>query len=943
MTINRKEPETVAPKGSRSQRKTTFRSRILLLGILAGLLPLCATFLTVKLAADSLQQEIARSLALLGAQEGKRLEMQQYALIHSQIRQKALDVAEDVAKYVQTHPGTSLSALLHDPKFRTLAVQPVGLIGETFLLDPHTKKILLHSQKELEGQDAAKIFPAHRKVLKDQLAGRRILEASLSGGEREAFSCHIVLVAAPARLPGGQQLMVGAFPSPGEVTQVLNQGHAIFRTAMNQTKALLSVRFHQFQQHFFLILAFFSLAIFVVSLLLIQRLTRDVAGLTQLAEAYNAGDLDYRIPDLVTDELAHLADTLNQMAASLRENTISRHEWENTFAIIPDLIMVMDTDQRLTRINQAAADYLGVSPDEPIGRPCREILSKPSEAEHFFAYLHEKPSKIKNREEFYWEDQGRTFFGTLSLLHSQEGRITGAVLVARDITAFKQMQRELAQASHFLNQVLEAAPLALAVVSRDGLFTHVNPQILVEYGYSPEELLDRHYSIMYADETEMNQVMAELQQRGEVMNFQADFLHKDGHRVPARVSIRKLYGENGELLGSVALSSNISEEISLQRQLEAAQKQEAIATLAAGLAHNFNNLLMVVMGLTTLMLAKVNPDHPFYADLKEIERQVRGGREITRKLLSFRRGLGDETRPLDLNSLVEFTVDMFARTRRELTVTKDLTPHLPAVEVDPSQVQQVIMNLLINAWHAMPQGGEITIRTRLVQVEGWTNKNFDIQPGPYLCLSIIDTGEGMDEETMAHLFEPFFTTKKPGQGSGLGLASAYRIIKNHHGAIGVQSEKGKGATFDIYLPASQAVPQVLAPREGQVISGHGTILVVDDEPLLRRVAGKLLQKLGYSVLEASSGQNALDIFQEQGAEIDLVILDLIMPGLNGFQTLERLRVLNPRVPVLMCSGYDDDEAQELPPGVNFLAKPYPLETLSQRVSEALERARASNL
>jgi PAS domain S-box-containing protein len=687
------------------------------------------------------------------------------------------------------------------------------------------------------------------------------------------------------------------------------------------------------------VLAFFGLAGFIISLTLIRRLARDVAGLMQAAEAYNAGDLDYRIPAPGNDELGQLARTLNQMVASLKENTISRHEWENTFDIIPDPIMIMDGDQRLTRINRAAADYLGVSPEEAVGRHFGDLLAGSSESHHFLGFLREKPEPVTGREEFHWEDKGQTFLGSVNLLHSLDGRITGAVLVSRDITVFKQMQRELAQASHLLNQIIEAAPLALAVVNREGLFTHVNPQVLVEYGYSPEELLDRHYSIMYADETQVRQVTAELQIHGEIMNHQVEFLHKDGHRVPARLSIRKLFGERGELLGSVALSSNIIEEISLQRQLEAAQKQEAIATLAAGLAHNFNNLLMVIIGLTTLMLAKISPDHPFYADLKEIERQVRSGREITRKLLSFRRGLGDETRPIDLNNLVEFTVDMFARTKRELTVSKELDPHLPAAEVDPGQVQQVLVNLLINAWQAMPQGGEINIRTRAVQVDGWDDAHFQIKAGPYICLSVSDTGEGMAEETLTHLFEPFFTTKAPGQGSGLGLASAYRIIKNHHGAIRVRSEKGKGARFEIYLPASLAAPQVLAPREGHIITGHGTILVVDDEPLLRRVAGKLLQKLGYSVLEAASGQNALEIFQERGAEIALVLLDLIMPGLNGFQTLERLRALNPAVPVLMCSGYGDGGEQELPPGVNFLSKPYPLEMLSQRVSEALTRAR----
>jgi two-component system, cell cycle sensor histidine kinase and response regulator CckA len=922
-----------------SRKKATFRSRILLLGVLAGFLPLVIIVSTVRLASHSLQQEIARSLAVLQEQEGKRLEKQQHALLHSQIRQKALDVAEDVGNYLKAHPPKSLAALLQEAAFRNLAVQPVGLIGETFLADPHARKILLHGQPEFEGQDLEKILPPDEVAsLSDTLAPGSIYKVKLSSQE-EDFLPHAILVVS-ASLPDGRRLLVGAYPYPGELAHVLSQSRAILQTATNQTILLLHLRLRQFQLHLIIALALFSLAGFVISLTLIRHLRRDVGSLTQAAEAYNAGNFDHRIADPETDELRQLAGTLNQMAANLQENTVSRYEWENTFNIIPDLIMIMDADRRLTRINRAAADYLGVGPEEAVGRPCRELMAKMSEPQSCFAFLHDKAWQSQGRQQFYWEDQGRTFFGTLSLLNSRDGKIIGAVLVARDITALKQMQRELAQTSHFLNQIIEAAPLGLAVVNKEGLFTRVNPQVLVEYGYSPEELLDRHFSIVYADEAEMSRVMEQLRQRQEVVNTQVELLHKEGHRVPSRLSIRKLYGEDGELLGSVSLSSNITEEISLQRQLEAAQKQETIATLAGGLAHNFNNLLMVIVGLTTLMLSKITPDHPFHADLKEIERQVRSGREITRKLLSFRRGLGNETRPLDLNNLVEFTVDMFARTRRELTITKDFAPDLPAAEVDPGQVQQVLMNLLINAWQAMPQGGKITVRSRLEHLEEWHDKNFQIQPGAYICLSVTDTGEGMDEGTLNHLFEPFFTTKKPGHGSGLGLASAYRIIKNHRGAIRVHSEKGKGATFEIYFPTSQEPPQLLAPREGQIITGHGTILVVDDEPLLRRVAGKLLEKLGYRVIEAASGQSALEIFQEKGTEIDLVLLDLIMPGLSGFQTLERLRAMNPEVAVLVCSGHGDAEDQQLPPGVNFLSKPYPLEILSQRVSETLQQRRA---
>jgi nitrogen-specific signal transduction histidine kinase/CheY-like chemotaxis protein len=406
--------------------------------------------------------------------------------------------------------------------------------------------------------------------------------------------------------------------------------------------------------------------------------------------------------------------------------------------------------------------------------------------------------------------------------------------------------------------------------------------------------------------------------------------------VPARISIRKLYDEQGRVFGSVCLVSNISEEVSLRRQLEQAQKQEIIATLAGGLAHNFNNLLMVIMGLTTLVLSKISPDHPVYGDLVDIERQVRTGREITRKLLSFRRASDFNTRPVDLNDLLETIADMFARTRPEMVITKELSPNLPAVEVDSSQIQQVIMNLLINAWQAMPRGGEVTLQTRAVHLTDWLDHNWDLEPGPYVCLSVTDTGVGMDEETVCHLYKPFFTTKEPGHGSGLGLASACRIMKNHQGAIQVRSKPGEGSTFTLFFPASSALPLDATPSEEKhIVSGQGTILLVEDEPALRGVAKKLLEKLGYQVLEAANGEQALELYAEKNGDIDLVLLDLIMPGLNGLQTLERLRGLDPQVKIILCSGRADTEEEDLPDGVSFMPKPFPLEILSQKVAAVI--------
>ena len=246
------------------------------------------------------------------------------------------------------------------------------------------------------------------------------------------------------------------------------------------------------------------------------------------------------------------------------------------------------------------------------------------------------------------------------------------------------------------------------------------------------------------------------------------------------------------------------------------------------------------------------------------------------------------------------------------------------------------MNLLINAWQAMSPGGTITLQTRAVQLTDWYDDTWDLEPGPFVCLSVTDTGMGMEEETVRHLFKPFFTTKEPGQGSGLGLASAFRIMKNHRGAIQVTSKPGEGSTFTLFFPASKALPLDIAPEEKHIVSGQGTILVVEDEPTLRRVAGNLLEKLGYLVLEAMSGERALEIFAERQGDIDLVLLDMTMPGLNGMQTLARLRDLDPQVRVILCSGMAEAQEEKLPAGVSFIPKPVPLEILSQKVAAALD-------
>ncbi|MFZ5453161.1 MAG: PAS domain S-box protein [Thermodesulfobacteriota bacterium] len=917
----------------------TFKFRLLLLGILGGVIPLIALVLGIGFFSRHLREDFDRSLKEIKAREGLRLAKQQQELVASQMRQKALDVAQELSLYLLLNQSRPWGEILPDPKFRQIAVQPVGTLATTFLLDPRNHKLLLDCCVTTH-KGGAKNLWRHPNLIEPlaKLTAKKLWPSTISQidlPKSPSSEYYGFLVPVSVRPQGGPVLMVGVLADLKELDRETLAASSILKTVVNLSRTLVDTRISQFQKRVFLSLGGLGFLGLLAGLALARRQTRELTTLTRAAEAFNEGDLDYRIPETSQNELGQLAQTLNQMAANLQENTVSRVEWENTFNVIPDQIMILNTEQRIVRVNQAAASYLGLLPEEMIGRLCYELTHNASAPSVSCCFLEAVREGRRKQTEYCSLDNRATFLVSVDPLRDKEGRTIGGVHVARDITTLKRVQEELAQSSYFLNEIIESAPLAVAVVNAEGRYTQVNRQFLAEYGYAPGDILYRPYSVIYANRAERLQIMRELQKHGEVLSCRAFVKHKDGRIVPTRISIRNLRGADGELLGSVAMGRNISDEVNLQRQMEQVQKLEAVATLSGGLAHNFNNLLTVIMGLTNLMMAKVGSNHPFYADLKEIELQVRAGRELTKNLLTFTQDTRFEMQSLALNELIKGTVDIFARTHRDIEMELDLAPDLPPVEADPGQMQQVLMNLLINSWQAMLQGGKISIQTQEVTVAGWQDPVWQLDPGPYASFTVTDNGLGMEKKVLERIFEPLFTTKPLGQGTGLGLASVYHIIKKHRGAILVDSQEGQGSTFTIYLPVSQSLPKVLPPRESSIIFGQGTILVVDDEPMLRLVATRLLEKLGYQVIQAEDGKMAVEIYEKRGPEIDLVLMDMIMPGMDGFQTIQHLRALNPQVPIMLCSGYGDGKGKALPPDVGYLAKPYTLEILSQKVAAAL--------
>ncbi|MBI5117501.1 response regulator [Candidatus Poribacteria bacterium] len=389
------------------------------------------------------------------------------------------------------------------------------------------------------------------------------------------------------------------------------------------------------------------------------------------------------------------------------------------------------------------------------------------------------------------------------------------------------------------------------------------------------------------------------------------------------------------------LERDIAERKMLQQQLVQAQKMESIGTLAGGVAHDFNNLLGAILGYSSLMRTKISESHPFYNYISTIERSATRAADLTGQLLAFARGGKYEMKPININDIVIETLGIMTRTfDKSIEIEQRLGPLIPTVEGDTTQIAQVILNLCVNARDAMPDGGKLLVETELVRLtDEYTKAHLEAKPGPYVALSVSDTGVGMDKATMQRIFEPFFTTKEEGKGTGLGLSMVYGVVKNHGGIVHVYSEPGEGAAFRIYLPANGKPETGKSLKRRAPLEGNELILVIDDEEPLRSLARDVLESHGYRVIVAENGAEGADLYGKRMGEIDLVIVDMIMPKMGGRETFFKVRGLNPNAKVLLSTGYSQNgKAREIldSGAMGFVQKPYQVDTLLLAVRDALD-------
>jgi PAS domain S-box-containing protein len=690
-------------------------------------------------------------------------------------------------------------------------------------------------------------------------------------------------------------------------------------------------------------------------ILITGSLTEEVA-----VECMKEGAYDYilktslkRLPSAVMNALEKKEAEREKRRAVMalqRSEDLYRLLAENT----GDLICMVDMEGSYVYISPSYQEVLGYSPEELLGRNAFSLVH-PGDIEATKTRFREAlTSKTKQIAEFRFRHRNgewRIFESVGNMVFDWKGNPQRAVIISRDITERKRAEESLTTSEERYRSLVELSPEMIAVHC-EGRFVYVNPAGVKLLGaVNSKELIGKPIlDIVPLDDRE--KVLERVQQNQEGKQtplVEQKIIRLDGQTVEVEVmGIPTIYQDKPAvqiIVRDITERKRVEEELrQSEEQLRQSQKLEAVGQLAGGVAHDFNNLLTVITGYSDLTLRRLNPDEPLHRHVIEIKKASERAASLTRQLLAFSRKQVLQPKVLELNAAV---ADMNKMLRRligeDIDLMTVLDPALGQVKADPGQIEQVLMNLVVNARDAMPGGGKLTIETANVCLDAkHVGGDVVMQSGQYVMLAVSDTGCGMDAEIQEHIFEPFFTTKEQGHGTGLGLSTVYGIVKQSGGNIWVYSEVGRGTTFKVYLPRVNEQVEETKPGTAhrEAPAGWETILLVEDEQMVRNLAARALREQGYSVVEASNGEEALRIAGDHaGKEIHLLLTDMIMPRMNGQELAERLTRSHPHMRVLFMSGYTNRGIVQhgmLKEGALFLPKPFTLEGLTHRVREVLD-------
>jgi PAS domain S-box-containing protein len=634
--------------------------------------------------------------------------------------------------------------------------------------------------------------------------------------------------------------------------------------------------------------------------------------------------------------------------AQLRQ---SEERYASMIRSSPDAITLRSLpERRYLEINDGFTRLTGFAAEEVIGKTPADLGLWVDHLPHLRTYQKLQKAGQVEKEEFRFRTKtGEIRHGRVSAVRLTVNEQECMLSVTHDITESKHAEEALRQSESHFRSLVHDAPYGIYRVTAEGRLLQVNPALVKMLGYeSEEELLQRNVAKdIYRDERVREALFREHWRKKDFREVETEWRRKDGRIITVKITGHPVTGKDDSIAYFEVFAEDITEQRMLEKQLLQSQKMEAIGRLAGGIAHDFNNLLGVILGHSDILEQHAAANERLRKSVEATRNAAERAAALTKQLLGFSRKQVVEPRVMDLNASVLEVEKMLHRVIGEdIELVIRLARDLGCVKADPGQLSQILMNLTINSRDAMPGGGKLVIETANLELdETYARQHLGAKPGRFIMLVVSDTGTGMNSETLSHIFEPFFTTKEVGKGTGLGLSMVYGIVKQSNGYIMAYSEAGHGTTFKIYFPRTEeSLPA--QKKEKEIAGGTETILVVEDEPALRELTCALLEDSGYSVIESSGVEDAIQTAKDPQRRIDLLLTDVVMPRLDGRELANQMAVLRPGLKVLYMSGYTDEVIVHrgvLAQGMLLVQKPFTKSTLLQKVREALDTQPVSSL
>jgi PAS domain S-box-containing protein len=901
------------------------------------------------------------------------------------IRQKVLDVVLQLELFLQAHPEMTLEDLQNDSKFREIAVQPVGKKGYTAVQDVDTAINRFHKDSKIENLDLHSLsdkLPEFWKIMKNSLGGRYshgYYKWKEPNGElRDKF---MYIAPMNEKTADGVRLGVSATSYIDEFTRPILAAQDVSHGTTRYLMMVLTSLIQSFKTLGFLSMGLGMLFIIAFSTWTGFYFSRAVTGLQKATKAVNQGNFDIRVKPAMSGDVRQLIENFNQMLAQLSLTTVkkeqleaSRKELKTTNAqlhqeiidreqaeealreseerfrelaeLLPETIFEIDVSGRLIFVNRSALDQFKVT-QQDVDRGLNGFeMFVPEDRQRVMENAQQilQGKQMGLVEYTALRKDGSTFpvmVNTATITHGdQPVGLRGIVI---DISERVQSEKALRDSESKFRGLFDLSPQAISLTELEtGKLADVNNMFCDLTQYSKEEIIGKTTTRIgfYSDDDRAG-FLKELQESGEVNGLEMDFKAKDGAIITALMFARVIRISGNSFILTIFL--NITEQKQLQAQLQQAQKMESIGTLAGGIAHDFNNILYSMIGYTELALDDTEKGTQLHNNLQEV--LIAGNRagDLVKQILTFSRQADRKLKPLKIQIVIREALKLI---RSSLPTTIEIHQNISNtcgfVMADTTQIHQVAMNLLTNAYHALEdKGGKMDITLKEVDLDAYDLKDPAMIPGPYVCLTVADTGTGIDESIMGRIFEPYYSTKQKDKGTGLGLAMVHGIVKSCGGNIRVYSEPGKGTAFHVYLPVIQSQTET---RQIQVIStvemGKERILMVDDEEQIVRMTQQMLERLGYHVTPRTSSIETLEAFRANPDKFDLVITDMTMPNMTGVHLTQKLIEIRPDIPVIICTGFSEkiSEHKAEAMGIHgYVMKPVVRSELAKKIREVLDR------